>query len=149
MDTIIKLIRKYLPPHISVPLILHIIILIGILQIGNLQDLVTADLRQPYEKIPILTIGATATLLYLVLLASYILLCLKIRKNLTLKFGILWDKNKEPYCPIHEKPLSRHKVKINGKIVAGLDCRKCNKESFHIITDEGETLTLEEAKRQL
>lgn len=119
------------------------------LRIWNLQEWVPVDLRKPYEKIPILTIGATATLLYLVLLASYILLCLKIRKNLTPKFGILWDKNKEPYCPIHEKPLSRHKVKMNGKIVAGLDCRKCNKESFHIITDEGETLTLEEAKKQL
>jgi len=69
-------------------------------------------------------------------------------KNLRPKFGVLWDKNKETYCPIHEKPLSGHKVKMNGKIVAGLDCHKCN-QSFHLITDGGETLTLEEAKKQL
>jgi hypothetical protein len=145
---IIDFIYKHAPLHISIPLALHITILSGILYISR-QEAWVSVAKKVHDALPILTIAATAISLYLVLLASYILLCLRIRKNLRLKFGILWDKDKEPYCPVHEKPLSRHKVKMDGKIVAGLDCRKCNKESFHIITDEGETLTLEEAKKQL
>lgn len=148
MEKLIDLINKYLPPHISIPLILHIVILSGILYIGNLEPLEHFDSQKLYEKIPILTITATAILLYLVLLASYVFLCLKIRKNLKPRFGALWDKNKEPYCPTHEKPLTRHKVKLGGKIESGLDCTKCNK-TIQLINDEGKRLTLSEAKRLL
>jgi hypothetical protein len=63
-------------------------------------------------------------LLWLILLLAYVIY-LKIKHKLALKFGVLWNRNKEPYCPIHEKPLSRHKTKRGGKVVVGLDCRKC------------------------
>jgi len=140
-------IYEHAPLHISIPLALHITILSGILYISR-QEAWVAVVKKVNDVLPILTIEATASL-YLVLLTSYILLCLKIRKNLRPKFGVLWDKNKEPYCPIHEKSLSRHRTKRNGKTVAGLNCPKCNNQSFPMITDDGETLTLEEAKKQL
>jgi len=148
MDRIFDIINKFSPPRITIPLILHIVILSGILQIGNLEKLVPTNLQPLNAKIPMLTIATTAILLYLMLLASYILLCFKIRKNLKPKFGVLWDKNNEPYCPIHEKSLTRHTVQLNGKIEAGLDCTKCNK-SVPLITDEGKRITLTEAKKLL
>jgi len=146
MDKIISIINKFLPPRLAIPLILHIAVLSGILYISNHEGWVSFS-GKVYGLLPVLTIAITAIILYLILLTSYIILSLKIRKNLRPKFGILWDKDKEPYCPIHEKPLSRHKVKMSGKITTGLDCRKCNK-SFHII-DDGRTLPLEEARNQL
>ena len=145
MNTIIYLIRKYLPPHISIPLILHIVILTGILL--NQEKLVLM-LRKSSESLPLLVIVITVSSLYLVLLAAYIFLCFKIRKKFKPKFGVFWDKNKEPYCPIHEKPLPRHKVRLRGKIVTGVGCVKCGK-NLHLITDDGKRLSLEEAKKKL
>ena len=145
MERLTALANKYLPPHISIPLILHIVILSGILYIGNFELLENLGSQKIYEKIPILTITATVILLYLVLLASYVFLCLKIRKDLKPRFGALWDKNKEPYCPIHEKPLTRHKVRLGGTIASGLNCTKCS-NTIMLIDDEGKRLTLPEAK---
>ena len=146
MDKIIDIINKHLPPRISIPLILHIVVLTGLLYISPQKGWESFS-KKACELLPMLTISTTATILYLILVASYILLCLNIRKTLKPRFGILWDKDKEPYCPIHEKPLSRHKLKKNGKTVTGLECRKCT-TSFHAI-DNGEILTLEEAQKKL
>jgi hypothetical protein len=142
----IDFILKKAPLHISIPIALHIIILSGILYISRWEACISFA-KKVNDTLPILTIAVTAISFYLILLLFYILLCLKIRKNLRPKFGVLWDRNKEPYCPIHEKPLSRHKVGMNDKIVAGLNCPEC-KQSFQIITDSGERLTLEEAKNK-
>lgn len=101
------------------------------------------------EQLPVhlLTRIMVLLLIWSILLLAYVIY-LKRKHRLTPKIGVLWDKNKEPYCPIHEKPLSRHKVKSSGKIVTGLDCRKC-KESHHLMTDDGKLLSLEEAKKQV
>ena len=120
MEKLIDLINKYLPPYISIPLILHIIVLIGMMFLWCRETLAIPKILTLCRKIPILTIVSTAILLYLILLASYVFLCFKIRKNLKPRFGVLWDENKEPYCPTHEKPLTRHKVKLGGKIESGL-----------------------------
>ena len=148
MDKVLSIINRFLPPRISIPLILHITILSGMLYIWHLEKSVIFDLQRVYVKIPILTLAATAILLYLVLLASYATLCFKIRKKLKPKLGVLWDQHKEPYCPIHEKPFARHKTKINGNTVTGLDCIKC-KKSYPLITDDGKRLTLIEAQKLL
>jgi hypothetical protein len=147
MKNITDFIYKHFPPHISIPLILHIIILSGILYISR-QEFWVLTSKKLYGSLPILTIAATATLLYLLLLASYILLCFKIRKKLNPKFGVSWDQEQEPYCPIHEKPLARHKTKINDNTVTGLDCVKC-KHTYPLMTDEGKRITLPEAKKLL
>ena len=147
MNTITDFISKYLPRHISIPLVLHILILSGIKVMWAKEEFVNF-LRKSSESLPLLAIAITLSSFYLVLLASYIFLCFKIRNNLKTKFGVLWDKNKQPYCPIHEKPLSRHKVRSHGKIVTGLGCPECSKH-FHLMTDEGKRLTLEDAKKKL
>jgi len=105
------------------------------------------DPQQMYNKISILTITITAILLYLVLFAFYIYLCFKLHKNLKPKFGVLWDENKEPYCPICKNPLGRHTTKRGGSAATGLKCVKC-KESL-LLVDKGKKITLEEAKKLL
>ncbi len=87
-----------------------------------------------------------ATILYLIVVASYALLCFKIRKNVKPKFGVKWDKNKEPYCPTCDKPLARHPAKLENAVITGIDCIKCNK-SLILMTDDGKRITLIEAKK--
>jgi hypothetical protein len=139
-------IYKLAPSRISIPIILHIIIFSGIIYISKQESWVSVA-KNFNDALPILT-TVTVTSFYLIILVSYIFLCLKFQKKLKPKFGILWDIKKEPYCPIHEKPLTRHKVGMNDKVVAGLNCPEC-KQSFQIIRDNGERLTLEEAKKQI
>jgi len=147
MGKIIDLINKYLPPYISIPLILYIVVLSGMIYTWPREVLVISDLQTMCGKMPISTIVSTAILLYLILLASYVLLCFRIRKNLKPRFGVLWDKNKEPYCPIHEKPFTRYQVKLE-KIETGLRCNKCDK-TVKLINNEGKRITLVEAKKLL
>ena len=64
------------------------------------------------------------------------------------KFGVLWDRNKEPYCPICENPLARYKVRLSGKTETGFNCANCDKR-FSLITDEGKRITVIEAKKLL
>ena len=146
-NRLISLINTHLPPRISIPTVLHIVVLSGVQYISS-QDYWVSISGTLNGALPVTTIATMAMSLYLVLLASYVFLCMKMRKNFRPRFGLLWDKDKEPYCPIHEKPLTRHKVQINGKIEAGLHCIKCNK-SIPPITDTGARLTLSEAKALL
>jgi uncharacterized protein YbaR (Trm112 family) len=143
----IEFINKHLPPRISIPLILHILIIGGILYVSQSKEWILIS-QKLNESLPILTITTMVSSLYLVLLVSYISLYLNVHKKLKPKLGVLWDKDKEPYCPIHEKPLARHKTKQNGQIVTSLDCKKCN-QTYPLITDDCSRLTLEDAKKLL
>ena len=147
MGKIIDLIKKYLPPYISIPLILHIAVFSGMLKIWPQEMLVISDLQTMSGKIPISTLLFTAISLYLILLASYVYLCFRIRKNLKPHFGVLWDKNKEPYCPIHKKPLARYKVKLES-VETGVKCTECN-ENYQLMTDAGKRISLVKAKELL
>lgn len=90
-----------------------------------------------------------AILLSALLLVASFVIYFHLKIKLIPKFGVLWDKKHgEPYCPVHEKPLARHKTKIGDDPATGLDCRKCN-ESYPLMTDEGKRLTLPEAKKLL
>jgi hypothetical protein len=147
MNKFVELISKYLPPHISIPLGLHIVVVGGMLYITQ-QNLWAWIAEKLNVSTLVFTITTMAITLYLVLVASYVVLCFKIHKKLYPKFGVLWDKNKEPYCPIHEKPLSRHKTSIGGKTIVRLHCVKC-KETLPLMADDTTTLTLEEVKKLL
>ena len=70
MNKIIDIIDKYLPAHIAIPLALQLIILIGMMSVGDLSRLVPHDLQKAYGKVPILTITITAILLYLIMVVS-------------------------------------------------------------------------------
>lgn len=143
-----EIILKFLPPRISIPLMLHIVLLIGMLRIENLNEKASHFLQVLFANLPTAVIAVTAILLYLVLLTSYIVLCFKTWKNLKPKLGVLWDKDKEPYCPFHRTPLARHKMRINGKTETALNCPKCNK-TLPLIDDNANRLSLTEARKLL
>lgn len=76
--------------------------------------------------------GLTALVLILIILTLYLSSSLYQAKKLTLKFGILWDKYKEPYCPACRNPLSNYRERTNLPPTIGLPqytlrCVKCNK----------------------
>lgn len=48
----------------------------------------------------ILSVGFFISIVYLLKVKS------ENSKKLTLKYGIYWDKNKNPYCPVCEKPVA-------------------------------------------
>lgn len=140
MNHLINLVKRFLPIPLSIPIILHIVILSGILYIGRLEKLLSPDLQKVYDKIPILTIATTVLLLYLLMIASYIVLFIKYKTKLFPKFGVLWDKNKEPYCPSCRNPISRF---IFDK-KTNLQCIKCN-HSLWLVSDNGTDISLEGA----
>jgi hypothetical protein len=148
MKIFIEFISKYLPAHVAIPIILHTIILAAMMYIWPREVMEVAGLKKVFAETPLTTIISTAILLYLVILASYIYLCFMLHKNLKPKFGVLWDKNNEPYCPIHEKPLARHRVKLNNKSETGLNCSKCS-QTYELVTDDGKRITVPEARKGL
>jgi hypothetical protein len=69
--------------------------------------------------------------------------------TLTLKFGIYWDKNKQPHCPTCKTPLSRYKEEqsASGNFSAYFLCPKC-RLPIYLQNDEA-PITLQQAKKQL
>lgn len=123
-----------------------------ILLIGAIyQDILPILYPEIIQKLPkevFLKITTLAILLFVLSSVLSFIFYLKLKNKLTPKFGVVWDKGKEPYCPNCEKPLKKYTFELDGNITAGIDCAKCNK-SFKLITDEGERLTLPEAKTLL
>jgi len=66
-------------------------------------------------------------------------------ENYFAKFGVLWDENKEPYCPACKTLLSQS-VSDFAKNVQ-LECIKCE-ESLSLV-DNGKEISLEEARALL
>jgi hypothetical protein len=64
------------------------------------------------------------------------------------KFGVLWDKNKEPYCPFCEKLLSLSQRINNGESIILLRCLECQ-QMPDIMDDNANLLSLKEAKSRL
>jgi hypothetical protein len=143
IDTIIESTTKWLIPAIFG--------FLGLL-IGSIySDIIPVLLPAIIQQVPtpvLLKLLTVAIILFFLMFLVSLTLYLQSRKRLKPKFGVLWDKNKEAYCTIHEKLLTRHKVELNGRIETALDCAACNK-TIPIINDEGKRLTLSEAKKLL
>lgn len=93
----------------------------------------------------VLSMLGNLTLLTLVLLNR--------NKKLKLKFGIYWDKEAEPYCPICKTPLQTGEhafTYINGVNYgsANLTCPKCDK-SFLMRDDSSKITHLKTAKKSI
>jgi hypothetical protein len=101
---------------------------------------------QAMSKTLILKLLLGAIIVCVLLLALSFVVYFHFKTKLETQFGVSWDKYNEPYCPIHEKPFSRHQTKINENRATGLRCVKCN-ETYHLISDEANKLTLPEAKK--
>ena len=142
-DTIIESTIKWLIPAIFG--------FLGLL-IGSIySDLIPILLPTIIQQLPkpvLLKLLTVAIILFFLLFIVASAIYLHFNRKLKPKFGVLWDKNGEPYCSIHEKPLTRHKVKLKeDKVETGLNCAECG--NLPLINDEGERLTLPEAKKLL
>jgi hypothetical protein len=112
--------------------------------------LILPTIIQQLPKIVLLKGLIIISAFILLLVALSLSLYLKLKTKLTPKFGIFWDKNKEPYCPACEKPLSQYgpyNIPNTNKIVYSFRCVKCDK---HIsLTYNGNYIKLEDAKKLL
>jgi hypothetical protein len=147
MDKLIDIAIKWLSKPLAIPIMLQIIILLGMLKIGGLSKSMPLAWQKEYEKIPILSIATTLALSCLLWVLSYFFLYLKYRTKLAPKFGVLWDKNKEPYCPSCSQPLAKY-IGNHTKYRPNLWCNKCDKE-LSLVTDDGERINIIEAKKLL
>ena len=147
MHYLTNLIKRFLPIPLAIPILLHTIILSGMMYIGSLEKLLSPDLQKVYAKIPTLTIATTVSLLYLLMVASYIILFIKYKTKLSPKFGVLWDNNKEPYCPSCKTLLSQSVIDFDFDKKIRLECMKC--DDFLSLVNNGKEISLEEARALL
>lgn len=145
MDKLIDIINRWLSKPISIPLTLQLIILLGMWSIGDLAKFISPNFLIGYERIPILTVVTTLALSCLLWITSYIILVIKSKDKLMPRFGVLWDKNKEPHCPSCKAYLTRQP---RADIVMNFSCHKCN-DFITLITDDGKDITLIEAQKLL
>lgn len=140
---------KKLPLAIAIPIALHLTILLGITQINRL-DTAFPYLASMRSGNPLITTVITLSLLYLLMVASYVILYIKYRNKLFPKFGLLWDRRKEPYCPSCRNPLSQYlKCRFSNEGVAEkvFWCVKCDKYIY--LTHNADVIELDEAKKML
>jgi hypothetical protein len=124
-------------------------ILIGSIY-SDLIPIIFPAIIQQLPKPVLLKMLTLAIVLFVLSLVLSLWIYNQFKTKLKPKFGVVWDKNKEPYCPACEKPFTKFTLERGGgaKIVVGLACPKCGNH-FELITDEGERITLAEAKKLL
>lgn len=124
-----------------------LILLIGLI----FPDIIPGIFRyliQNLSKEALIRITSLAILLSVLLFGLSLLLYLKSRKQLTPKCGILWDRNKEPYCPACEKPLSEyHFSYIPADPYYEFTCIQCDKNIR--LMHNSKPISLEEAQKLL
>lgn len=91
---------------------------IAVLALSDLIDAHIAPLVLPLVSPQYLLRGLIGTTALTILVIAYHLL----RRGLRLKYGIYWDKAKNPYCPVCKKPVSY------GEYVEGFGyyCKPCS-----------------------
>lgn len=86
----------------------------------------------------------TIVLLFAVIILVLIFIIYMNRKRaLALKYGIYWDKENNPLCPIHKTPLG---VYDNYSHRIGFLCCKCNNE-VHPMSISGKEVSVERARK--
>ena len=84
-----------------------LILLIGLIY----QDVLLVIYPEVIQKLPkevFLKITTVAIILFALSSALSFIFYLKLKNELIPKFGVLWDKNKEAYCPACRIPLSHY-----------------------------------------
>ena len=125
--------------------------ILGLLVGSIYSDLIPIILPRISQELPKVTLLKFLTLAIILVVLSWVLsyiIYIYSKTKLIPKFGVVWDKNKEPYCPNCEKPLAKHPAKFEGNVITGVDCVKC-KKSFILMTDDGRRITLIEAQKLL
>jgi hypothetical protein len=124
-----------------------LVLLIGSIY-SDLIPIILPSIIQQLPKTVLLKMLTLAITLFVLSLGLSWVIYIHFKTKFIPKFGVVWDKNGDPYCPVCEKPLAKHTVKIDGKIEAALHCVKCDR-SLALITDEGNRISLIEAKKLL
>jgi len=103
---------------------------------------------QATPKSLILKLLIMATTLFFLMSVLSLYLYLKNKKKLIPKCGVLWDKNKEPYCPACEIPMSEYYVSNSQpNEMYEITCIKCN---AHIrLMHNGQHISLQNAQKLL
>ena len=141
------------------------VVVIGALSVyGGLLLLSNAVLNY---SIQLLTMSTPLWATILLILLGYIYIYLKLQKikslitssqrtlsqdnlnNLTLKFGIYWDKNKQAHCPTCKTPLSQYKEeqRASGNFYSYFICPKC-RLPVYLQNDEA-PITIQQAIKHL
>jgi len=143
IETIKECIAKYLVSAIFGVLIL----LIGAIY----QDVLPTVYPEAVQKLPkevFLKITTLAIILSLISLALLLAVYLHYRKNLIPKCGVLWDKNKEAYCPACQTLLSQGTFyNSTADKFYHYKCIKC--DNTIRLMYEGKDILLDEAKKLL
>lgn len=92
------------------------------------------------QTIPTVIWVETVSILLLAVLA--LLAYLRVDKRLKLKYGIYWDKNRNPHCPSCKKPLQLG-------IYSSYECITCNKNNIRPFDKSGRNLPIEIVHRLL
>ena len=120
-----------------------------ILLIGSVHSeaipLILPILIQQLPKIILLKILTLATILCILLIALSVSLYLRLKTKLIPKFGVLWDKNKEAYCPSCKIPLFEYNEQENGPPIYEFTCIGCNSDIR--LTNFGEPISLKDAQK--
>lgn len=101
-----------------------LILLIGAIY-QDLLPILYPEVIQNLPKEVFLKITTLAILLFVLSSVLSLFYYLKSRTKLIPKCGILWDKNKEPYCTACEKPLSEYYF---SDPYYGFRCIQCDKD---------------------
>ncbi len=139
-----KLIEKIIENSINIliTLIVSLIVLAG-------SQILPLILPSILEQIPskILLTLLTLSILINLILVSFIIYS-HFKNKLIPKFGLLWDKNKEAYCPACETLLSEYFAwDSSPEKEYGFMCLKCKQRIY--LTHKGKPFSLEEAQKQL
>lgn len=143
IDTLKESITKYFLSAILGVLIL----LIGAIY----QDVLPTVYPELVQKLPkevFLKITTLAIILFVLSLALSLAVYLHYRKSLIPKCGVLWDKNKEAYCPACQTLLSQGTI-FNSATQKSYhyECIKCNKRIS--LKYNGKYILLDEAQKLL
>lgn len=90
----------------------------------------------------LLALLALSFVINLFLLAYLFGLNKNVNSSLFLRFGLYWDKDKNPYCPLCQKPVSTHN--FYGEMKNEYYCKPCN-HLIHLTGEDGQKITRKEA----
>ncbi len=118
------------------------------------QDILPIIYPEVIQKLPkevFIKITTLAILLFVLSSVLSFIFYLKLKNKLIPKFGVLWDKNKEAYCPACRIPLSHYVTwkpdNPEATSIKAFQCVGCDKQIS--ITHNADVIELDEARKML
>jgi len=122
-----------------------LILLIGSIY-SEVLPLLFPTIVQQLPKTLLLKLLTLAITLFVLSLALSLAVYLKLKRKLIPKFGVLWDRNKEAYCPACEIVLSEYNEQGDPPIYE-FRCIKCN--SYIRLMHLGKSISMTNAQQLL